>query len=51
MNHTQHNLPPLVTVAAIRALTAAQTTTYAVRYVLGNMPLQDELRSEQLDTQ
>ena len=34
---TQHNLPPLVNVAAIRALTAAQTTAYAAGYGLGNV--------------
>jgi len=31
------NLPPLVTAAAIRALTAAQSTAYAVGYALGNV--------------
>jgi hypothetical protein len=37
IGHTQHNLPPLVNVAAIRALTAAQTTAYAAGYGLGNI--------------
>ncbi|KAF8222386.1 hypothetical protein L208DRAFT_1446391 [Tricholoma matsutake] len=32
-----HNLPPLVTAAAIRALTVAQSTAYAVGYALENV--------------
>ncbi|KAF8495738.1 hypothetical protein F5888DRAFT_1709685 [Russula emetica] len=32
-----HNLPPLVNVAAIRALTAPQTTAYTAGYGLGNI--------------
>lgn len=32
-----HNLLPLVNVAAVRALTEAQTTAYAVGYALGNV--------------
>ena len=33
----QHNLPPLLNIAAIRALTAAQSTAYVVGYGLGNV--------------
>ena len=33
----QHNLPPLLNVAAIRALTAVQSTAYAVGYGLGDV--------------
>lgn len=34
----QHNLPPLVDAAAIRALTGPQATTYANGYGLGHIP-------------
>ena len=37
ISYTQHNLPPLVNVAAIRALTEAQTLVYAAGYGLGNV--------------
>jgi hypothetical protein len=34
---TQHNLPPLLDVAAVRALTPAQSTDYVNGYQLGNI--------------
>jgi hypothetical protein len=34
ISHTQHNLPPLINVAAIRVLTSPQTIAYAAGYGL-----------------
>ncbi|KAM6504423.1 hypothetical protein JOM56_001366 [Amanita muscaria] len=34
--HDPHNLPPLLNAAAVRALTAAESTAYAVGYAVGH---------------